>query len=77
MIQLFYSMLRQVAKNSLLLLLTPNMVIWAARVAVSRTDNLIDDNCVALLEAAYNNDAEGFKRAIISLNKLTKHTPEA
>lgn len=61
-----------ILKNLAGMVLTPRVAIWAAKLAVHRTDNLIDDGCVDLLEAAYYNDVEGVKRAVEALVEVTK-----
>ena len=43
-------------KNLFKALMGKNMFFWGAEFAASKSDNLVDDNVIALGKAAYDND---------------------
>ncbi len=61
-------------KNLFKALLGRNMFFWGAEFAASKSDNLVDDNVIALGKAAYDNDHEKMihyaKKTIEELTKL-------
>lgn len=56
--------------NLLRMFLGKKMVLWALKLAVSVTDNKVDDNMVLLVEGAYENDAAKVKQAVSELTKI-------
>lgn len=55
---MFKVLLVKVAKNITSAVFGKNMLFWGLEFFVKKTDNLIDDNVVALVKAADENDAE-------------------
>jgi hypothetical protein len=61
-------------KNLFSALMGKAMFFWGAEFAAGKTDNLVDDNVIAMGKAAYDNDPEKMiyyaKKAIEELTKL-------
>lgn len=52
-------LIAKLIKNVLKAILGKKMLFWSLRFWSKQTENLIDDNIVALVEAADKNDTEG------------------
>lgn len=59
-------------KNLIAMMITEKMVVWCLKLAVKKTENKIDDNCVLLIEACYENDNIKLKEAIKGLSEQIK-----
>ena len=64
----------EMIKNLLKALLGAKMFFWGAEFAASKSDNLVDDNVIAMGKAAYENDPEKMiyhaQKAIEELTKM-------
>ena len=54
-------------KNPASMILGPKMILWGLRLATTLSSNKIDDNCVGIIEAAYENDVEKLKKSAEAL----------
>jgi hypothetical protein len=63
-VSIFKVLIGKVLKNLVGMLLTEKMVLWALKFSVKQTKNSVDDNVVAIVEAAYKNDAVKFQAAV-------------
>lgn len=65
-------MLLRIIKNLASMVLGPEVILWGLKLATTLSDNGIDDNCVGLIDAAYNNDLPKLKEHAENLARIYK-----